>query len=327
MISRSVLSKSFTVSLLLHAGFLGLLVLLASRPPVLSDTPLRVRILDTPGQSPVPQSVPQVIGPPPGRTPRGSSEEVERRGDRPAKEQVSREPRAGNREARAGSGEGLTKQGNRVDKEIASNVVEPSAPSAPRVAARPTPEPAVPRPERIFDSPRDTPTPVPPERGGLSLGGPTQEGAALPGSKGSPASSGPARPSLRDQIASLGSGLTGDLGGTAKRTISLDSREEHFVEYLARLKRRVQRVWNYPEEAVQHGISGELLVVFTLNQAGSLTYIRLVQSSGYPILDEEALRAVKLAAPFDPFLPQMGDGPLNISATFHYDLPRRLRRN
>ncbi len=327
MISRSVLSKSFTVSLLLHAGFLGLLVLLASRPPVLSDTPLRVRILDTPGKSPVPQSVPQVIGPPPGRAPRGSSEEVERRGDRPAKEQVSRELGAGNREPRAGSGEGVSEQGNRVGKEVGPNVVEPSAPSAPRVAARPTTEPAVPRPERIPESPREASAPIPPERSGLSLAGPPQ--GALPRSAPNkePLASGPVRPSLREQIASLGSSLTGDLGGTAKRTISLDSREEHFVEYLARLKRRVQRVWEYPEEAVQHGISGELLVVFTLNQAGSLTYIRLVQSSGYPILDEEALRAVKLAAPFDPFLPQMGDGPLNISATFHYDLPRRLRRN
>lgn len=78
---------------------------------------------------------------------------------------------------------------------------------------------------------------------------------------------------------------------------------------------------------MKHGISGELLILFSLNKAGSLTYIRLAQSSGYPVLDEEALRAVKLAAPFDPFLAQMGDEPLNISASFHYDLPRRLRRN
>jgi protein TonB len=78
---------------------------------------------------------------------------------------------------------------------------------------------------------------------------------------------------------------------------------------------------------VNHGISGELLIIFTLNSSGSLTYIRLIQSSGFPILDEEALQAVKLAAPFDPFVPQMGDEPLNISATFHYDLPRPLRRN
>jgi len=197
----------------------------------------------------------------------------------------------------------------------------------PKSAAPPSPEPAAPRPERLPETPRQAPAPTLPERGGLSLGGPPQAAPSLPGTKGSPPASGPARPSLREQIASLSSGLADDLGGTAKRTISLDSREEQFVEYLVRLKRRIQRVWEYPEEAVKHGISGELLILFTLNKAGSLNYIRLAQSSGYPVLDEEALRAVKVSAPFDPFPPQMGDEPLNISASFHYDLPRRFRRN
>jgi protein TonB len=150
---------------------------------------------------------------------------------------------------------------------------------------------------------------------------------SLPGRTGAPPSGRAARPSIREQIASLGSGLTADLGGPAKRTINLDSREEHFADYLARLKQRVQGVWEYPEEAMKEGISGELQVIFTLNSAGSLTYMRLVQSSGFPILDEEALRAVKASAPFDPFFPQMGDEPLNIRGTFHYDLPRGFRRN
>jgi protein TonB len=52
-----------------------------------------------------------------------------------------------------------------------------------------------------------------------------------------------------------------------------------------------------------------------------------VHSSGFPILDQEALRAVKQAAPYDPFPPQMGDEPWNISASFHYYLPYRFRRN
>jgi outer membrane biosynthesis protein TonB len=53
----------------------------------------------------------------------------------------------------------------------------------------------------------------------------------------------------------------------------------------------------------------------------------LVQRSGFPILDEEALRAVKAAAPFDPFPTQMGESPWNIRAFFHYDNPRPFRRN
>jgi periplasmic protein TonB len=49
----------------------------------------------------------------------------------------------------------------------------------------------------------------------------------------------------------------------------------------------------------------------------------LVESSGYPVLDNEALRAVKAAAPFDPFPPQMGNESWNILATFHYHSQRR----
>jgi protein TonB len=93
------------------------------------------------------------------------------------------------------------------------------------------------------------------------------------------------------------------------------------------LKRRVERIWMYPEEARSHGLDGDVYLVFTLNSAGSLIYIHLLQSSGYPILDEESLRAIKVAAPYDPFLPEMGDEPMNIRATFHYNLSSRFRRN
>jgi len=202
------------------------------------------------------------------------------------------------------------------------SVPDRQAPPAPAQATvPPVSEAAKPRVEKTPEPLRQAAAPTLPERGGLSLGGP------LPGSRGSAAPAAPARPSLREQIASLGSGLTADPGGPADRTISLDSREKYFVDYLARLKRRIQAVWEYPEAAVRSGIGGDLLILFTLNKAGSLTYIRLVQSSGFPILDEESLRAVKQAAPFDPFSPEMGDAPMNISAAFHYDLPRHSRRN
>jgi len=281
---QSILSRSVTLSLLLHAGLLGLLFLVASRAPVFSDTPLRVRIL-------APPAAPPVVAPPAtGRIPG-----------------TSREPRAASREP---SAERRVPSGERRE--------EPPAPP-PRVAA--------PRTERIPEAPRAATALVPREQSGLSLGGPARATPPLPAMKGDrPASGGP-RPSLRDQIASLGSGLTGDPGEPARQTINLNSREDRFVDYLAHVKRRVERVWVYPEEALNHGVGGELLLIFTLNKAGTLTYIRLTQSSGFPVLDEEALRAVKLAAPFDPLPPQMGDEPWNISASFRYNLPRRFRRN
>jgi len=160
----------------------------------------------------------------------------------------------------------------------------------------------------------------------LSLEGPPREipGPSMPSG---PPRGGSARPSLRDQIAGIGSGLTTDAGGIAKRTINLDNREPRFLDYLARLKRQIQSEWTYPEEARQVGMGGELMLIFTLNRAGTLTNIQLVETSGFPVLDNEALRAVKTAAPFDPFPPQMGDEPWNISAIFRYQSPYRFRRN
>jgi len=122
----------------------------------------------------------------------------------------------------------------------------------------------------------------------------------------------------------LGSGLTGDAEG--KQTISLDSREPRFQDYLAHLKSRISREWVYPEEAQQNGVSGELQLVFTVNKSGVLTYIQLVESSGFPILDAEALRAVKAAAPFSPFPSQLGDEPWNVRASFRYYASPRYRR-
>jgi TonB family protein len=158
------------------------------------------------------------------------------------------------------------------------------------------------------------------------LGGPLPETAGSGTSSGSPRASS-ARPSLRDQIAGLGSGLTADLGGLARETVPLDSSEPRFSDYLARLKRRIEREWTYPEEARRVGMAGELVLVFTLNRAGSLTHIQLVRSSGFPALDSEALRAVKTAAPYDPFPTQMGDEAKNISAIFRYQSLAHYRRN
>jgi periplasmic protein TonB len=191
-----------------------------------------------------------------------------------------------------------------------------AAPEAPREVSRP----AGPEATRVLP-------PAAPPRAGLSLGGASQElgpppapGAAAGGSAR------PARPSLRDQIASLGSGEWAEGQGSAKQTIDLDNREPIYVDYLALLKRRIERVWGYPPEAANSGISGDLLLIFTLNKSGTLIDLRLIRSSGFPVLDEAAIRAVKLAAPYDPFPTYMGTDPWNIRASFTYYLPYGFRR-
>ncbi|MGE5850168.1 MAG: energy transducer TonB [Candidatus Methylomirabilota bacterium] len=243
---------------------------------------------------------------------------------------VSREPvtpRVGeSREPGAGSRVGVTKGPDSREGTKGAEL----APPPPQVAARPAPVPAAPPTVRLPAPPRDVPPVTEPERSSLTLGGPPPGISVLP--QGKPAAPtqrvpGGTQPTIRDQIASLGSGLYGDVDEPAKQTLPLDSKDPVYLPYLARLKRRIQNEWVYPEEAWRRGVSGELLLVFTLNKNGSLTNVRLVHSSGFPILDEEALRAIKQAAPYDPFPPQMGEEPWNISASFHYYLPYRFRRN
>jgi protein TonB len=118
-----------------------------------------------------------------------------------------------------------------------------------------------------------------------------------------------------------------DTGGPAKQTVSLDDRRPRFMEYLARLKQRIASEWTYPEDAQRVGVSGDVEIEFTLNPAGTLVYIQLTRSSGFPVLDNEALRAVKNAAPYDPFPRQMGAEPLNIVGQFTYYSVHRYRRN
>ncbi len=323
MTNDSILNKTFGLSLLLHGALLALLVLVGIQRPIHTDSPLRVRILEPPGATKVPPSTPgpeaapqvghRTTAPPPGRF----SSDPSIREEQVTKPRVSREANAGDR---LGGRDGGAKGPESSER---TKGVELAPPPLPQVAARSATEPIIPPAQRLPEPSRDVPPITAPERSGLTLGGPRPGVSVLPPEKSAPPSGGTRR-SLRDQIASLGSGLSGDTGELAKQTLPLDSRDPVYLPYLDRLKRRIQNEWVYPEEAWSRGVSGELLLVFTLNKNGSLTNVRLVHSSGFPILDQEALRAVKQAAPYDPFPPQMGEEPWNITASFHYF---RFRRN
>ncbi len=100
--------------------------------------------------------------------------------------------------------------------------------------------------------------------------------------------------------------------------IRLDTREPQFIEYFSSIKRDIELVWIYPEPALRSGLEGRLILEFTILWNGDLEETRLIRSSGFPILDEEALRAVKAAAPFHPIPPWIGKRRLPIIASFEY---------
>jgi len=85
--------------------------------------------------------------------------------------------------------------------------------------------------------------------------------------------------------------------------------EYRFAQYVDTWRRRIERIGNlnYPEEARTRRIYGSLQVTVAIRADGEVESVEINRSSGYKILDDAALRIVRLAAPFDRF-------PANIRA-------------
>ena len=137
------------------------------------------------------------------------------------------------------------------------------------------------------------------------------------------------RPSLREQLASLArrpppssrpdAGEAGSTGNTREPIVSLDSREDRYASYMLGVKHKIEGLWGYPPEARWRGIGGELFLVFSIAADGHLAGLELIRGSGVQILDDEALGAIRRAAPYPPFPPRMQPlGTIHITACFRY---------
>lgn len=62
---------------------------------------------------------------------------------------------------------------------------------------------------------------------------------------------------------------------------------------------------NYPTEARQAGIYGNLRMLVSLRKDGTIKEVAILQSSGSTVLDDAAIRIVRMAAPFAPFPEEM----------------------
>ena len=113
-----------------------------------------------------------------------------------------------------------------------------------------------------------------------------------------------------------------------RKWISARTREDRFAAYMVEWRRKVERVGNlnYPHEAARLGLSGNLLLEVVLNPDGTIADIALRRSSGEPVLDDAAVRIVKLAAPFAPFPPDIAEDVdiLHIERTWFFHSDRGL---
>ncbi len=109
-------------------------------------------------------------------------------------------------------------------------------------------------------------------------------------------------------------------GEEDQETISLDTDDQRYVSYARAIKERIAKEWKYPPQARATLLEGKLKVLFSLTKTGELSRIQVTETSGSPVLDQEAARAVRAASPYPPFPPHVTAGRLNIDARFEYRL-------
>lgn len=88
-----------------------------------------------------------------------------------------------------------------------------------------------------------------------------------------------------------------------RKAVNASTQEYLYANYLDAWRRKVENIGNlnYPDEAKRRSLFGHLLLTVSVRADGSIEQIRLVRSSGHKILDDAAIRIVRLAAPFAPF--------------------------
>ncbi|MDD5761894.1 MAG: energy transducer TonB [bacterium] len=107
-------------------------------------------------------------------------------------------------------------------------------------------------------------------------------------------------------------------GGGGVRLTPLNAPEVQYISYFASIKRKIELVWQYPYEAAAAGIQGELTLDFVIARSGKVDSVELIRGSGSKILDDEAIRSIRKAAPFDPIPAQYKIPSLQIRGRFVY---------
>ncbi|HEX5129670.1 MAG TPA: energy transducer TonB, partial [Usitatibacter sp.] len=89
-----------------------------------------------------------------------------------------------------------------------------------------------------------------------------------------------------------------------KRTfVGARAQEYRFAQYVDNWRIKIERIGNlnYPAEAKAKKIYGRLQLTVAIKADGEIEGVEINRSSGYKVLDQAALRIVRLAAPYEPF--------------------------
>jgi len=115
-----------------------------------------------------------------------------------------------------------------------------------------------------------------------------------------------------------------------KQFIGAKAKEYRFAQYVEDWRLKVERVGtlNYPD-AARGRLYGSLLLSVTIRADGSVDKVEVHRSSGHKVLDEAAVRIVKLAAPYAPFPPDIRKDTdiIEITRTWSFTNTDQVRAN
>ncbi|MCE5284001.1 MAG: energy transducer TonB [Deltaproteobacteria bacterium] len=141
----------------------------------------------------------------------------------------------------------------------------------------------------------------------VDLEAPTQETASQPA---------PATPAAGPPARSAGGGVV------REDSVALQNPGGPYDAYLLPIRRKIERLWRYPPEALARGQEGVALIRFTIDANGTLSGYHVVTTSGSVLLDEGALAVVRAAAPYDPIPANLRLSRLHVTAAFEYRMDR-----
>ena len=112
-----------------------------------------------------------------------------------------------------------------------------------------------------------------------------------------------------------------------KRLTAASTMREAGAFYKESWRRKVEKIGNlnYPEQARRNQLYGELRLMVAINRDGTLASVEVLSSSGYKILDDAAIRIVRLASPYAPFGDDLKDYDMvEIIRTWRFERGDRL---
>jgi protein TonB len=88
-----------------------------------------------------------------------------------------------------------------------------------------------------------------------------------------------------------------------RKWVTASTQEYKYASYLDAWRKKVERIGNlnYPDKAKRRRLYGNLVLHVAVRADGSVKEINIKKSSGHKLLDDAAIRIVRLSAPFAPF--------------------------